>query len=376
MTDDKLIRMDMGKLDSATHDVDVARPVLCLGIESSCDETSAAIVDSNRNILSHIIYSQIPEHQKYGGVVPELAARAHILAIDAVINQTLAAAGKTIKDIDVIAATAGPGLIGGVLVGWMAATGIAQSTNKPLVAVNHLEGHALVPRLHAANASGGDGDVSVEFPYLLMLASGGHCQILLVRGVGQYELIGQTLDDSAGEAFDKVAKMLGLGYPGGPIVDKRAATGNPDAFDFPRPLCNKPGCDFSFSGIKTAARTFLSRADAPYTDEFINDFCASFQTSVVDCIINRLGNAFKDARVIDANPKTLVVAGGVAKNSAIRSAMEKLATRHGVVFAAPPMNLCTDNGAMIAWAGLENYRAGRVVTEPIAPRPRWPLTEL
>lgn len=376
MTDDKLIRMDMGKLDSATHEADVARPVLCLGIESSCDETSAAIVDSNRNILSHIIYSQIPEHQKYGGVVPELAARAHILAIDAVINQTLAAAGKTIKDIDVIAATAGPGLIGGVLVGWMAAAGIAQSTNKPLVAVNHLEGHALVPRLHAANASGGDGDVSVDFPYLLMLASGGHCQILLVRGVGQYELIGQTLDDSAGEAFDKVAKMLGLGYPGGPIVDKRAATGNPDAFDFPRPLCNKPGCDFSFSGIKTAARTFLSRADAPYTDEFINDFCASFQASVVDCIINRLGNAFKDARVIDAKPKTLVVAGGVAKNSAIRSAMEKLAVRHGVVFAAPPMNLCTDNGAMIAWAGLENYRAGRVVTEPIAPRPRWPLTEL
>ncbi len=376
MTDDKLIRMDMGKLDSVSHNADIARPVLCLGIESSCDETSAAIVDSNRNILSHIIYSQIPEHQKYGGVVPELAARAHILAIDAVINQTLAAAGKNIDDIDIVAATAGPGLIGGVLVGWMAATGIAQATNKPLIAVNHLEGHALVPRLHAANASGGDGDVSVEFPYLLMLASGGHCQILLVRGVGQYELIGQTLDDSAGEAFDKVAKMLGLGYPGGPIVDKRASAGNPNAFDFPRPLCNKPGCDFSFSGIKTAARTFLSRTDTPYTDEFINDFCASFQASVVDCIINRLGNAFKDARVIDANPKTLVVAGGVAKNSAIRSAMEKLAIKHGVVFAAPPMNLCTDNGAMIAWAGLENYRVGRIVTEPVAPRPRWPLTQL
>ncbi|MDO5012707.1 MAG: tRNA (adenosine(37)-N6)-threonylcarbamoyltransferase complex transferase subunit TsaD [Pseudomonadota bacterium] len=350
--------------------------MLCLGIESSCDETSAAIVDSKRNILSHIIYSQIPEHQKYGGVVPELAARAHILAIDQVVQQTLEKAGKTINDIDVIAATAGPGLIGGVLIGWLAATGMTQATGKPLVAVNHLEGHALVPRLHAAAANGGDGATSVEFPYLLMLASGGHCQILLVRGVGQYELIGQTLDDSAGEAFDKVSKMLGLGYPGGPIVDKRAQLGNATAFNFPRPLCDKPGCDFSFSGIKTAARTFLEHAAAPYSDEFINDFCASFQAAVVDCIINRLENAMRDARVIAAAPKTLVVAGGVAKNSAIRAAMERLAATHGIVFAAPPMNLCTDNGAMIAWAGIENYRLGRIVHSPIAPRPRWPLTEL
>ncbi len=375
-TTDKIIRMDMGQLSGNAGEKDASRPVLCLGIESSCDETSAAIVDSNRNILSHIIYSQIPEHQKYGGVVPELAARAHILAIDDVIRQTLERAGKKISDIDVIAATAGPGLIGGVLVGWMAATGIAQSTGKPLVAVNHLEGHALVPRLHSAAANGTDGATNVDFPYLLMLASGGHCQILLVRGVGQYEMIGQTLDDSAGEAFDKIAKMLGLGYPGGPIVDKRASAGNAKAFKFPRPLCDKAGCDFSFSGIKTAARTFLSRVNPPYSDEFINDFCASFQAAVVDCIINRLNNAFDDARVIAANPKTLVVAGGVAKNSAIRSAMEKLAAQHNIIFAAPPMNLCTDNGAMIAWAGLENYRLGRVVTEPVAPRPRWPLTEL
>ena len=374
MNDDKLIRMDMGGMRGDAHDGN--RPILCLGIESSCDETSAAIVDSDRNILSHIIYSQIPEHQKYGGVVPELAARAHILAIDEVIEQTLAKAGKKISDIDVIAATAGPGLIGGVLIGWMVATGIAQSLGKPLVAVNHLEGHALVPRLHATSASGADGALSVDFPYLLMLASGGHCQILLVRGVGQYEMIGQTLDDSAGEAFDKIAKMLGLGYPGGPIVDKRASMGNPNAFHFPRPLCDKPGCDFSFSGIKTAGRTLLSRVTPPYSDEFINDFCASFQVAVVDCIINRLEHALADARVIDANPKTLVVAGGVAKNSAIRSAMEKLAARHGIVFAAPPMNLCTDNGAMIAWAGIENYRLGHVVHSPVAPRPRWPLTEL
>jgi N6-L-threonylcarbamoyladenine synthase len=373
MSDDKLMRLDMGQLNSNVHS---ERPTLCLGIESSCDETSAAIVDSDRNILSHIIYSQIPEHQKYGGVVPELAARAHILAIDEVIKQTLEKAGKTINDIDVIAATAGPGLIGGVLVGWMAATGIAQSTNKPLVAVNHLEGHALVPRLCATLADGTNKNASVEFPYLLMLASGGHCQILLVRGVGQYEMIGQTLDDSAGEAFDKVAKMLGLGYPGGPIVDKRAQSGNPRAFDFPRPLCDKPGCDFSFSGIKTAARTFLDRAKQPLSDEYINDFCASFQASVVDCIVNRLSNAFKDERVQNTKPKTLVVAGGVAKNSAIRSAMELLAQKYNMTFAAPPMNLCTDNGAMIAWAGLENWRVGKIVTEPVAPRPRWPLTEL
>ena len=374
MTNEKIMHLDMGTL--ASGDTTDEQPALCLGIESSCDETSAAIVDSNRNILSHIIYSQIPEHQKFGGVVPELAARAHILAIDEVIKQTLAKAGKTMDDIDVIAATAGPGLIGGVLVGWMAATGIAQATGKPLVAVNHLEGHALVPRLHASNASGADGDTSVDFPYLLMLASGGHCQILLVRGVGQYEMIGQTLDDSAGEAFDKVAKMLGLGYPGGPIVDKRAQNGNPRAFKFPRPLCDKPGCDFSFSGIKTAARTFLDKNPEPHSDEFIDDFCASFQASVVDCITNRLENAMRDERVMNATPKTLVVAGGVAKNSAIRAAMEKLAKKHNMIFAAPPLNLCTDNGAMIAWAGIENWRIGNIVHEPIAPRPRWPLTEM
>lgn len=374
MNDEKLLHIDMGARCGADNGSSVPA-TLCLGIESSCDETAAAIVDSNRNILAHIIYSQIPEHEKYGGVVPELAARAHILAIDEVIRQTLERAGKTIDDIDVIAATAGPGLIGGVLVGWMAATGIAQSTGKPLVAINHLEGHALVPRLAAAAANDGVAP-AVEFPYLLMLASGGHCQILLVRGVGQYELIGQTLDDSAGEAFDKVSKMLGLGYPGGPVVDNRAKCGNPYAFKFPRPLCDKPGCDFSFSGIKTAARTFLDRNPGPHSDEFINDFCASFQASVVDCIVNRLTHAMDDARVRAASPRTLVVAGGVAKNSAIRAAMEKLAVGFDMTFAAPPMNLCTDNGAMIAWAGLENYAAGRVVTEPVAPRPRWPVTDL
>ena len=374
MNEDKLIITDMGADAEHKHS---DKTVLCLGIESSCDETSAAVVDSDRNILSHIIYSQIPEHQKYGGVVPELAARAHILAIDEVIKLTLERANKTIEDIDVVAATAGPGLIGGVLVGWMAATGIANATNKPLVAVNHLEGHALVPRLKAASASDSSANIDVEFPYLLMLASGGHCQILLVHGVGKYELIGQTLDDSAGEAFDKISKMLGLGYPGGPIVDKRAQMGDAKRFHFPRPLCDKPGCDFSFSGIKTAARMLLDKTpQTDIDDKFINDFCASFQKAVVDCITNRLHNALHDERVVKANPKTMVVAGGVAKNSAVRAAMEDLANKSKMLFAAPPMNLCTDNGAMIAWAGLENYRIGNVVKEPIAPRPRWPLTEL
>ncbi|MCL1902201.1 MAG: tRNA (adenosine(37)-N6)-threonylcarbamoyltransferase complex transferase subunit TsaD [Alphaproteobacteria bacterium] len=344
------------------------KKILCLGIESSCDETSVAVVNSDRQIMSHIIYSQIPQHQKFGGVVPELAARAHILVLEDVTRRALADAGVEIDDIDVIAATAGPGLIGGVMVGWMGAVGLSQATGKPLVAVNHLEGHALVPRLTN----------DTPFPFLLLLASGGHTQILLVRGVGDYELIGQTLDDSAGEAFDKVAKMLGLGYPGGPVIDARVQLGG-DAtrFKFPRPLCDKPGCDFSFSGIKTAARTFLEKEpNRPLSDEFINDFCASFQAAVVDSVINRMHNALRDPRVKAAAPKTLVVAGGVAKNTAIRAALEKMAAELDMQYAAPPLNLCTDNGAMIAWAGLENFQLGRVVTGPVAPRPRWPLTEL
>ncbi len=376
MSEEKIIRIDMETTTDHAHKGN-DKPVLCLGIESSCDETSAAVVDSDKNILGHIIYSQIPEHQKYGGVVPELAARAHILAVDEVIKLALERANKTIDDIDVIAATAGPGLIGGVLIGWMTATGIANATNKPLVAVNHLEGHALVPRLKSSSATDSATNIDVEFPYLLMLASGGHCQILLVHNVGKYEMIGQTLDDSAGEAFDKIAKMLGLGYPGGPIVDNRAKLGNPKRFNFPRPLCDKAGCDFSFSGIKTAARMLLDKTPQDEIDEtFINDFCASFQQAIVDCITNRLTNALKDERVKNAKPKTMVVAGGVAKNSAIRSAMETLANKNNMLFAAPPMSLCTDNGAMIAWAGIENYKQGNIVHEPVAPRPRWPLTEL
>ena len=238
------------------------------------------------------------------------------------------------------------------------ATGLAQATNKPLIAVNHLEGHALVPRLES----------DIEFPYLLLLASGGHSQILIANGVGDYKLLGETLDDSAGEAFDKVAKMLNLGYPGGPVVERLAADGNPNAFNFPRPLCNQNNCNFSFSGIKTAARTFIDKTP----DVNTADFCASFQQSVIDVIINRLANAIKVAPEI----KTLIVAGGVAANKKIRNAMEKLAAEHGMTFAAPPLSLCTDNGAMIAWAGIENYKIGNKLTAPFAPRPCWPLNHV
>ena len=349
----------------------MSKKIICLGIESSCDETSAAVVDSDHNILSHVIYSQIPEHQKYGGVVPELAARSHILSIDDVIKKTLDGANIKISDLDLVAATAGPGLIGGVLIGWMCGLGIAQSLNKPLVAVNHLEGHALVPRLVGTKANDENINSKLEFPYLLMLASGGHTMILKVEGVGKYELIGQTLDDSAGEAFDKVGKMLGLQYPGGPEVDKMSKSGK-RIFNFPKPLCDKQNCDFSFSGIKTAVRTLLSNTKEPFTEDFVKDVCKSFQETVVDCIVNRLENALKKLNGI----KYLVLAGGVAKNSAIRKAVEDLAAKNNMQFIAPPLNLCTDNGAMIAWAGIENFLKGNIVKEPFQPRPRWPLTEL
>ena len=388
--------------------------LLCLGIESSCDETAAAIVRGNGDVVAHTIYSQVPEHQKWGGVVPELAARAHILAIDQVVKKTLADANMTIDNIDVIAATAGPGLIGGVIVGWEFATGLAHAAKKPLIAVNHLEGHALVARLPSRDSRiaplpssfprrresiackpvissrkelgstavdsrlrGNDGSgisatnresriANPSFPYLLLLASGGHSEILIARGVGDYELLGRTLDDSAGEAFDKVAKMLDLGYPGGPAVEKAALTGDPSKFRFPRPLCNQKNSDFSFSGLKTAARTFAAKT--PNINK--NDLCAGFQAAVVDVITNRLGNAIK----MRPDVKTLVAAGGVAANKAIRDALLTLAHEHEMEFVAPPMNLCTDNGIMIAWAGIENYNMGNIATESVAPRPRWPLT--
>ena len=349
----------------------MSKKIICLGIESSCDETSAAIVDSDHNILSHIIYSQIPEHQKYGGVVPELAARSHILSIDDVIKKAIDEANINLSDLDVIAATAGPGLIGGVLIGWMCGLGISQSLNKPLVAVNHLEGHALVPRLIGTKANDENINSRLEFPYLLMLASGGHTMILKVKDVGNYELIGQTLDDSAGEAFDKVGKMLGLSYPGGPEVDKRANKGQ-NIFNFPKPLCDKSSCDFSFSGIKTSVRTLLSNIKQPYKEDFINNVCSSFQETVVDCIVNRLTHALEKVKDV----KYLVLAGGVAKNSAIRDNVQNLAEKYNLEFIAPPLNLCTDNGAMIAWAGIENFLKGNIIKEPFQPRPRWPLTEL
>jgi len=291
--------------------------------------------------------------------VPELAARSHVLAIDDVIRRALNDAGKTVADIDVIAATGGPGLIGGVLVGWMAARGLAQAANKPMIAVNHLEGHALIPRLTD----------DVRFPYLLLLVTGGNCQILLARGVGDYEIIGQTIDDAIGEAFDKVAKMLGLPYPGGPEIDRLAKLGDPQAYNFPRPLCDKPGCDFSFSGIKTSARMTLNKIARPLTESETYDFCASFQAAATDCVINRLRNAFAIGLPVTA----LVVAGGVAKNSMLREVLPALAAEYGVKFAAPRLDLCTDNGVMIAWAGIENFKAGNIAPSDFAPKPRWPL---
>ncbi len=344
------------------------KTIKILAVETSCDETAAAVVENGRKILSNVIYTQISLHTVFGGVVPEIASRKHIEKINPVIEKALDDAGVTLADIDAVAVTYGPGLVGALLVGVAEAKAIAYAAGKPLVGVHHIEGHISANYIEHEDLTP---------PFLCLVASGGHSHLVMVRDYGEYEIIGRTRDDAAGEAFDKVAKMLGLGYPGGPIVDNRAKLGNPRAFDFPRPLCNTPGCDFSFSGIKTAARTFLDKTDESKRDEqFINDFCASFQSAVVDCIVNRLTHAFADERVVRAAPKTLVVAGGVAKNSAIRAAMSDLAQRHKMIFAAPPMNLCTDNGAMIAWAGLENYRIGKVVHEPVAPRPRWPLTEL
>ena len=334
-----------------------------LGIETSCDETAVAVVNDKREILSHEILSQIKEHSPYGGVVPEIASRAHMDALDKLIKKAMQNANiEDFSEFDGIAVTSGPGLIGGVIVGVMMAKGLSAVSNVPIIPVNHLEGHALTIRLT---------DDSVDFPFLLLLVSGGHCQILKVLGIGKYERLGASMDDALGEAFDKVGKMLGIGYPGGPLVEKHALEGDSKRFNFPRSMKGKPHCDFSFSGLKTSVRNQISSIDnISETDK--NDICASFQECVGDIVEDRMQKAIDKCK---ENPeiKTLVVAGGVAANKYLRGRLEQLCAENNFTLKAPPIKLCTDNGAMIAWAGMEKLKLGEVSDLSFAPKARWPL---
>ncbi len=352
--------------------MDKRRGLLALGIETSCDETAAAVVEmaasGEGRILSSVVLSQVAEHAAFGGVVPEIAARAHVEALDGIIAAALADAGTPLAAVDLIAATAGPGLIGGLIVGLMTGKAIAAATGKPLVPVNHLEGHALTARLT-------DG---LDFPYLLLLVSGGHTQIVLVEGVGRYTRWGTTIDDALGEAFDKTAKLIGLPYPGGPNVEKAATRGDSTRFDLPRPLKGEKRPDFSFSGLKTAVRQ-AATAVAPLSAGDVDDIAASFQRAIVETLRDRVAISLErfHAAFPGLAAPALVVAGGVAANKAIRAALEGLCRDNGFRLVAPPLELCTDNGAMIAWAGLERMRAGLVADDAagFTPRSRWPLDE-
>jgi N6-L-threonylcarbamoyladenine synthase len=328
---------------------------LILGIESSCDETAAALVTSDRRMLAHKLAGQESAHRPYGGVVPEIAARAHVEILPALIEDVLREADVAIGEVDAIAATAGPGLIGGVLVGLVTAKGLAFAARKPLIAVNHLEGHALSPMLSHP---------SLDFPYMLLLVSGGHCQLLLVNGVGDYRRLATTIDDAAGEAFDKSAKLLGLGFPGGPAVEEAARSGDPGAVPLPRPLVGTGDPHFSFAGLKSAV--LRARDSGRYSAE---DIAASFQQALVDCLVDRTRLA------LDAAPEAgaLVVAGGVAANQHVRDALAGLAAARALPFVAPPLWLCTDNAAMIAWAGALRFEQGLVDGLDAPARARWPL---
>jgi len=343
--------------------------MLVLGIETTCDETAAAVVrrddDGRGTIVSNVVLSQSAEHAAYGGVVPEIAARAHVEVLDLVIAQALVEAQLSFEALDGIAAAAGPGLIGGLIVGLTTAKAIALVTEKPLVAVNHLEAHALTARLTD----------NVEFPYCLFLASGGHTQIVAVRDVGQYVRLGTTLDDAIGEAFDKTAKLLGLGYPGGPEVEREASRGDPERFVLPRPMMGRPEPDFSLSGLKTALRIEAEKI-APLSDQDVRDLCAAFQQAVVDVVADRMRAGLRAFRKRFGGPTALVVAGGVAVNQALRQKLHHVAVDAGTVLVAPPAELCTDNGAMIAWAGAERLARGLTDTLAVGPRARWPLDEM
>jgi len=329
---------------------------LILGLESSCDDSAVALVTSDRRILAQAVVGQNSAHQPYGGVVPEIAARAHVEILPALIQKVLGEAGKSIRDVDAVAATAGPGLIGGVMVALLAGKGLALSAGKPLIAVNHLEGHALSPRL---------ADPDLGFPYCLLLVSGGHCQLLEVSGVGEYRRLATTIDDAAGEAFDKAAKLLGLPYPGGPAIEQLARGGDPQAVPLPRPLVGSGEPHFSFAGLKSAVQR------AVVAGEFSReDVAASFQQAVVDCLVDRTRIALQKS-----DAPTLVVAGGVAANTAIRTALADLAQQQGRRFSVPPGWLCTDNAAMIAWAGAERFASGQCDALDVPARARWPLDE-
>ena len=329
---------------------------LILGLESSCDDSAAALVTSDRKILAHAVVGQTQAHQPYGGVVPEIAARAHVEILPTLIQQVLSDAKLSIDEVDAIAATAGPGLIGGVMVALLAGKGLALAAGKPLIAVNHLEGHALSPRLV---------DPDLDFPFLLLLVSGGHCQLLEVRGAGDYRRLATTIDDAAGEAFDKAAKLLGLGYPGGPAIEALAKGGDASAVPLPRPLVGSGEPHFSFAGLKSAVQRSVTSGD-----HGAEDIAASFQQAIVDCLVDRTRLALGRS-----DAPALVVAGGVAANQAIREALGGLASRHGRRFSVPPGWLCTDNAAMIAWAGAERFAAGLTDSLDAPARARWPLDE-
>jgi N6-L-threonylcarbamoyladenine synthase len=334
--------------------------MLVLGLETSCDETAAGIVNTKGRILANRVASQLEEHKPYGGVVPEIAARAHLDRLDDLIRLALSDAKISLDDLSGIAATCGPGLIGGVMVGSMTGKAIASVRKLPFIAVNHLEAHALTARMTHGT----------DFPYLLLLVSGGHCQLLLVRGVGEYRLLGGTIDDAVGECFDKGAKLLGLGYPGGPMIEQAAMNGDPGAFDLPRPMLGRQGCDFSFSGLKTALRQI---AESEQRKAKVADLAASLQAAITDILADRTQNAFELLQNDNEKITALVVAGGVAANKTVRARLDSLAAKYGVPFVAPPPELCTDNGAMVAWAGLERLRLGLTDGLDTAARPRWPL---
>lgn len=340
-----------------------------LGIETSCDETAVAVVNDGRQILSNLVLSQLEEHRVFGGVVPEIAARAHLDHLDTLIRAAMQDAGLEFGQLDGVAATCGPGLIGGVMVGMMAGKAIAAAHGKPFIAVNHLEAHALTPRLTD----------DLEFPYLLLLVSGGHTQILVAEGVGRYRHWGGTIDDALGECFDKAAKLMGLPYPGGPNLEKAAAQcADPVAaagrFPLPRPMKGRKELDFSFSGLKTAVRVHVEKLPGTQLDmKDIADLACSFQQAAAEIVAERCARALEQFRARYGEGRPLVVSGGVAANRAIRGALQNLAGRNGMAFSAPPLALCSDNGAMIAWAGVERLRLGLSDPLDVKARPRWPL---